>query len=93
MGLSGKMVMEHMDAQGQSMFTSRAWRRLFEIRCPLVNELILEFFSTFRFGEAVLDLDTGGALQFQLGGVRRRMSWRELILDIRCLGYAKVDYV
>ncbi|GJS85085.1 hypothetical protein Tco_0751626 [Tanacetum coccineum] len=55
--------------KGQSMFTSRAWRRLFEIKGPLVYELILEFFSTFRFGEAVLDLDTAGALQFQLGRI------------------------
>ncbi|GJS57024.1 hypothetical protein Tco_0651808 [Tanacetum coccineum] len=47
--------------------TSRAWRRLFKVRGPLVHELILEFFSTFRFGEVVLDLDTTGALQFQLG--------------------------
>ncbi|GJS04201.1 hypothetical protein Tco_0320709 [Tanacetum coccineum] len=39
----------------------------FEVRGLLVHELILEFFSTFRFGEAVLDLDTVGALQFQLG--------------------------
>nr|GEV36831.1 hypothetical protein [Tanacetum cinerariifolium] len=73
-GLSGQMLMKHMDAQGQSVFTSRAWRRLFEVRVPLVHELILEFFSTFRFGEAILDLDTAGALQFQLGGDRRRMS-------------------
>ncbi|GJR12210.1 hypothetical protein Tco_0794862 [Tanacetum coccineum] len=29
--LSGKMLMGHMDAQGQSVFTSRAWRRLFEV--------------------------------------------------------------
>ncbi|GJS48033.1 hypothetical protein Tco_0598154 [Tanacetum coccineum] len=57
-GLSSKMLMEHKDAQGQIMFTSRAWRRLFDIRGPLVHEFILEFFSTFRFGEAVLDLDT-----------------------------------
>ncbi|GKE15601.1 hypothetical protein Tco_1423178, partial [Tanacetum coccineum] len=63
-GLSTKMLMEHKDTQGQSMFTSRAWRRLFHIRGPLVHELILEFFSTFRFGEVVLDLDTPGALQF-----------------------------
>ncbi|GKD59354.1 hypothetical protein Tco_1296863 [Tanacetum coccineum] len=66
--LSTRMLMEHMDAQGQSVFTSRAWRRLFDIRGPLVHELILEFFSTFRFGEVVLDLDTARALQFQLGG-------------------------
>nr|GEW95851.1 hypothetical protein [Tanacetum cinerariifolium] len=47
-GLRGRMLMEHMDAQGQSVLTSRAWRRLFDIRGPLVYELILEFFSTFR---------------------------------------------
>ncbi|GJU81489.1 hypothetical protein Tco_1283854 [Tanacetum coccineum] len=47
-GLSSRMLMEHRDAQGQSVFTSRAWRGLFEIRGPLVHELILEFFSTFR---------------------------------------------
>ncbi|GKE40060.1 hypothetical protein Tco_1463465 [Tanacetum coccineum] len=35
-----------------------------------------------RFGEVVLDLDTAGALQFQLGEVRRRMIWREFILGI-----------
>ncbi|GJZ86171.1 hypothetical protein Tco_0657781 [Tanacetum coccineum] len=29
-GLSGRILMEHRDAQGHSMFTSRAWRRLFE---------------------------------------------------------------
>nr|GEX31609.1 hypothetical protein [Tanacetum cinerariifolium] len=52
------MLMENIDAQGQSLFTSRAWRRLFEIRGPLVHELILKFFSTFRFGEALVDLDT-----------------------------------
>ncbi|GJR79208.1 hypothetical protein Tco_0149993 [Tanacetum coccineum] len=40
----------------------RAWRRLFEIRGPLVHELILEFFSTFKFIEGVLDLDTARAL-------------------------------
>ncbi|GJU81046.1 hypothetical protein Tco_1283411 [Tanacetum coccineum] len=66
-GLRGRMLMEHRDAQGQSVFTSRSWRQLFEIRGPLVHELILEFFSTFRFGEVVLDLDITGALQFQSG--------------------------
>ncbi|GJZ15380.1 hypothetical protein Tco_0551057 [Tanacetum coccineum] len=39
-------------------------------------------FSTFRFGQAILDLYTPGALQFQLGGARRRMSWREFILAL-----------
>nr|GFA31153.1 hypothetical protein [Tanacetum cinerariifolium] len=35
-----------------------------------------------RFREAVLDLDTARALQFLLGRVRRRMSWREFILAL-----------
>ncbi|GKE18631.1 hypothetical protein Tco_1426208, partial [Tanacetum coccineum] len=81
-GLSGRMLMEHMDSHGHSIFTSRAWRRLFKIRGPFVRELILEFFSMFRFREVVLDLDTARALQFQLGGVRHRMSWREFILGM-----------
>ncbi|GJW94163.1 hypothetical protein Tco_0173835 [Tanacetum coccineum] len=34
-GLSAGMLMEHRDAQGLSFFTSRAWRRLFDIRGPL----------------------------------------------------------
>ncbi|GKB04524.1 hypothetical protein Tco_0832667 [Tanacetum coccineum] len=50
-GLSVRMLIEHRNAQGQSVFTSQAWRRLFDIRGPLVHELILEFFSTFRFGK------------------------------------------
>ncbi|GJY54904.1 hypothetical protein Tco_0446568 [Tanacetum coccineum] len=81
-GLSARMLIEHKDAQGVSLFTSRAWRRIFDIKGPLVHELILEFFSTFRFGEAILDLDTLGALQFQLGGARRRLSWRQFILAL-----------
>ncbi|GJZ64409.1 hypothetical protein Tco_0620830 [Tanacetum coccineum] len=51
--LSARMLMEHSDAQGQSVFTIRAWRRLFNIRGPLVHELILEFFITFRFGDVI----------------------------------------
>ncbi|GJT69185.1 hypothetical protein Tco_1028471 [Tanacetum coccineum] len=31
---------------------------------------------------AILDLDTPGTLQFQLGGARRRMSWRQFILAL-----------
>ncbi|GKF66445.1 hypothetical protein Tco_0192962, partial [Tanacetum coccineum] len=81
-GLSARMLIEHQDDQGVSLFTSRAWRRLFYIRGPLVHELILEFYSTFRFGQAILDLDTLGTLQFHLGGARRRMSWREFIIAL-----------
>ncbi|GKD66806.1 hypothetical protein Tco_1308914 [Tanacetum coccineum] len=62
-GLSGRMLMEHRDEASVSVFTSRAWRRMLDIRGPLVHELILDFFSMFRFGQAILDLDTLGTLQ------------------------------
>ncbi|GKB23429.1 hypothetical protein Tco_0862830 [Tanacetum coccineum] len=61
----------------------RVLRRMLDIRGPLVHELILEFFSTFRFGQALLDLDTPGVLQFQLGGARRRISWKKFIVALR----------
>ncbi|GJQ94914.1 hypothetical protein Tco_0006053 [Tanacetum coccineum] len=80
--LYARMLMEHRDDGGVMVFTSRAWGRLFETRGSLVRELILEFPSTLRFGEVVLDLDTPGTIQFQLGEARRRMSWREFILAL-----------
>ncbi|GKE92089.1 hypothetical protein Tco_1573184, partial [Tanacetum coccineum] len=67
---------------GHSVFTNHAWRRLFEARGPLVFELIMEFFSTFRFSEAIADIDVAGTLQFQLDGAKRRMSWRQFILAL-----------
>ncbi|GJW20386.1 hypothetical protein Tco_0031008 [Tanacetum coccineum] len=36
-GLKGRMLMGYRDAQGQSVITSRAWRRLFEIWSSLVH--------------------------------------------------------
>ncbi|GKD96825.1 hypothetical protein Tco_1380722 [Tanacetum coccineum] len=42
--LYARMLMEHHDGDRVVVFTSRAWRRLFDIRRPLVHELILEFF-------------------------------------------------
>ncbi|GKA10442.1 hypothetical protein Tco_0689875 [Tanacetum coccineum] len=35
-----------------------------------------------RFSEAIVDIDAEGMLQFQLGGARRRMSWRQFILAL-----------
>ena len=61
-GLTQRMVIEHMDTEGMVVFSSRAWPRLFDIRGPLVREYILEFFSTFRFWELVLELDIAGTL-------------------------------
>ncbi|GJS70390.1 hypothetical protein Tco_0703231 [Tanacetum coccineum] len=60
--------------EGQQVFVSHAWRRLFGIRGPLVREFILEFLSTCRMSDTVMDLDTADTLCFQLGGVRRRMT-------------------
>ncbi|GJY01286.1 hypothetical protein Tco_0359438 [Tanacetum coccineum] len=77
-GLTGRMLIEHRDARGQSVFTSHAWRRLFEVRGPLVFELIMEFF----IGEVILDIDVADTLQFQLGRVKCRMSWRQVILAL-----------
>ncbi|GKB95279.1 hypothetical protein Tco_0981416 [Tanacetum coccineum] len=34
------------------------------------------------FGEAILDIDAIDTLWFQLGGAKRRMSWRQLILAL-----------
>nr|GEZ83212.1 hypothetical protein [Tanacetum cinerariifolium] len=47
-GLIARMTMEHRDEAGVSVFTSRASKRMFDIKGSLVHDLILEFFSTFR---------------------------------------------
>nr|GEW83172.1 hypothetical protein [Tanacetum cinerariifolium] len=49
---------------------------------PLVRELILVFLSMLRFREVLLDLDASGTIQFQLGGAKRHLSWREFILAL-----------
>ncbi|GKG03840.1 hypothetical protein Tco_0314227, partial [Tanacetum coccineum] len=60
---------------------SYAWRRLFGIRAPLVQEFILKFFSTCRIVDD-MGLDVAGTLCFQLGGARRSMMWRQFILSL-----------
>ncbi|GJW96235.1 hypothetical protein Tco_0178043, partial [Tanacetum coccineum] len=60
--LYARMWMEHSDSDGVVVFTSQAWSRVFETRGPLFRELILEFLSTLRFGEALLDLDAPGTI-------------------------------
>ncbi|GJU41480.1 hypothetical protein Tco_1194437 [Tanacetum coccineum] len=76
--LYATMLMEHRNNGGVMVFTSRAWGRVFETRGPLVRELILEFLSRLRFGEVLLDLDTLGTIQFQLGGAKRRPARQEV---------------
>ncbi|GKE11773.1 hypothetical protein Tco_1415324, partial [Tanacetum coccineum] len=80
--ITARLKMDHIRGDGQVVFTSHAWRRLFEIRGLLVRKLILEFFSTCRFADCVLDLDVVGTLQFQLRRLRCQMSWRQLILAL-----------
>ncbi|GKD18724.1 hypothetical protein Tco_1207882 [Tanacetum coccineum] len=36
-GLSARVLMKHKDAQGVSLFTIRAWKRLFDIRGSLIG--------------------------------------------------------
>ncbi|GJY18054.1 hypothetical protein Tco_0389545 [Tanacetum coccineum] len=69
--LAERMRMVYTMDDGQEVFVSHAWRRLFGIRAPLVQEFILEFFSTCRI-EDEMGLDVAGTLCFQMGGVRRR---------------------
>ncbi|GKD85727.1 hypothetical protein Tco_1356881, partial [Tanacetum coccineum] len=56
------------------LFTSNAWRRVFEICGLLVLELMLEFFSTCRISDTMLDLDHADTLYFQLGVLRRQIN-------------------
>ncbi|GJR86300.1 reverse transcriptase domain-containing protein [Tanacetum coccineum] len=65
-----------------ALFTSHAWRRLFEVMGPLVREFILEFLSTCGMSDTEMGLDVADTLCFQLGGARRRMTWRQFILAL-----------
>ncbi|GKB19696.1 hypothetical protein Tco_0853619 [Tanacetum coccineum] len=56
--------------------------RIYSREIHRVQELILEFHSMLRFGEILLDLDAPDTIQFQLGGARRRLSWRQFILAL-----------
>ncbi|GJV76863.1 hypothetical protein Tco_1508447 [Tanacetum coccineum] len=67
---------------GQALFTSHAWRRLFKVRGPLVREFILEFLSTCRMSDIEMGLDVADTLCFQLGEARRRMTLRQFILAL-----------
>ncbi|GJR48409.1 hypothetical protein Tco_1316512 [Tanacetum coccineum] len=53
--------------EGQQVFVSHAWRRLFGIRAPLVREFILEFLSTCRMSDTEMGLNVTDTLCFQLG--------------------------
>ncbi|GKE22192.1 hypothetical protein Tco_1433704 [Tanacetum coccineum] len=80
--LGDQLRMVYTGYEGHELFTSHAWRRLFEIRAPLVREFFLEFLSTCRMSDTEMGLDVDDTLCFQLGGVRRRMTWRQFILAL-----------
>ncbi|GJU83325.1 hypothetical protein Tco_1285690 [Tanacetum coccineum] len=63
-------------------FTSQAWNRLFRIREQVVREYVLEFLSSFKFRDHVVELDIDDTIVFQLGGTRRSMSMRQFILAL-----------
>ncbi|GKA49980.1 hypothetical protein Tco_0743053 [Tanacetum coccineum] len=79
--LAERLRMVYTRDDGQEIFVSHAWRRLFEIRAPLVREFILKFFSTCRI-VSEMGLDAADTLCFQLGGARRSMTWRQFILAL-----------
>ncbi|GJZ63419.1 hypothetical protein Tco_0619840 [Tanacetum coccineum] len=68
--LAERLRMGYTKGDSQEVFVSHAWRRLFEIRAPLFQEFILEFFSTCRIGSE-MGIDVADTFCFQLGGARR----------------------
>nr|GFD06890.1 hypothetical protein [Tanacetum cinerariifolium] len=74
--LTDRLRIRYTRAEEQVLCTSDAWRRLFEIRGPLVCEFMLEFFSTCRIDDTMIGLDIVDTLFFQLGGARCSMTWR-----------------
>ncbi|GJV65929.1 hypothetical protein Tco_1476757 [Tanacetum coccineum] len=57
--LAERIRMVYTRDDGQEVFVSHAWRRLFRIRSPLVQEFILEFFCTCRIKDE-MGLDVAG---------------------------------
>nr|GEV06352.1 hypothetical protein [Tanacetum cinerariifolium] len=51
--LAERVRMVYTMDDGHEVFVSHAWRRLFEIRAPLVWEFILEFFSTCKIEDEI----------------------------------------
>ncbi|GKA67766.1 hypothetical protein Tco_0767683, partial [Tanacetum coccineum] len=74
--LAVRLRMLYTRDDGQHVFVSHAWRRLFGIRAPLVYEFILKFLSTCRMSDTEMGLDVVDTLCFQLCRVRSRMTWR-----------------
>ncbi|GJR19894.1 hypothetical protein Tco_0968421 [Tanacetum coccineum] len=70
--LAVRLRMVYTRDDGQEVFVSHAWRRLFEIRAPLVHEFLLDFFSTCRIGSlhTTEEMAKGGFEAYWLGSER-----------------------
>ncbi|GKE10667.1 hypothetical protein Tco_1414218, partial [Tanacetum coccineum] len=68
-----RMLMEHRDAQDQSVFTSRAWRRLFEVRGPLFQLGKAKRRISWREFILTMGLHTAGEIR----PARFRTCWAE----------------
>nr|GEX24939.1 hypothetical protein [Tanacetum cinerariifolium] len=71
--VTNRLRMDYTKDGGQLVFTSHAWRRMFEVCSLLIRELMLEFFSTCRFADTELGLDVAGTFCFQSGSVTNRL--------------------
>nr|GEY57244.1 hypothetical protein [Tanacetum cinerariifolium] len=61
--LPERLRMVYTRDDGQEVHLSHAWKRLFEIRVPLVHEFLLEFISTCRIKDE-MGLDAASTLCF-----------------------------
>ncbi|GJX94618.1 hypothetical protein Tco_0349204 [Tanacetum coccineum] len=62
--LGDRLSMVYAGDDGQVLFTSHAWRMLFEVRASLVRELMMEFFSIYRISDIEMGLDVADTLCF-----------------------------
>ncbi|GJV07218.1 retrovirus-related pol polyprotein from transposon TNT 1-94 [Tanacetum coccineum] len=62
--LGDRLSMVYAGDDGEALFTSHAWRRLFEVRGPLIREFILEFLTTCRMSDIEMGLDVADILCF-----------------------------
>ncbi|GJU99304.1 hypothetical protein Tco_1328575 [Tanacetum coccineum] len=62
--LGDRLSMVYVRDDEKALFTSHAWRRLFEVMVLLVREFILEFLSTYRMSDTKMGLDVADILCF-----------------------------
>ncbi|GJS11433.1 hypothetical protein Tco_0368229 [Tanacetum coccineum] len=84
--LDDRLSIVYTGDDGEALFTSHAWRRLFEVRGPLVREFMLEFFSTYRMSDTEMGLDVAERVIPDKGDLRD--YWMEISFDRDFLGPA-----